>query len=86
MNDYSLFLKKYVLTKDKEKRETLLKEFLFSLPPDELIAWLKDSNKILKDNLTQLINSGDSSNIQFAKDCLDEMTAVLQPSRSRKAA
>ena len=86
MNDYSLFFEKYVLTKDKEKRETLLKEFLFSLPPDELIAWLKDSNKILKDNLTQLINSGDSSNIQFAKDCLDEMTAVLQPSRSRKAA
>ena len=64
----------------------LLKEFLFSLPPDELIAWLKDSNKIIKDNLSQLINSGDPSNMQFAKDCLDEMEAFLKPNAVRKAA
>ena len=86
MNNYSIFFEKYTLTSDKEKREKLLKEFLFSLPPDELILWLKDSNKILKDNLSQLINSGESSNIQFAKDCLDEMEAFLKPNVIRKAA
>ena len=86
MNQYSIFFEKYTLTNDKEKREVLLKEFLFSLPPEELIAWLKDSNKIIKDNLSQLINSGDGSNIQFAKDCLDEMETFLQPKTIRKAA
>ena len=40
MNNYSIFFEKYTLTSDKEKREKLLKEFLFSLPPDELILWL----------------------------------------------
>ena len=86
MNKYNVFLESYSLASDKEKRETLLKEFLFSLSPDELIAWLKDGNKIIRENLSQLINSGESSNVQFAKDCLDELESFLQPKSVKKAA
>ena len=49
MNKYNVFLESYSLASDKEKREILLKEFLFSLSPDELIAWLKDGNKIIRE-------------------------------------
>ena len=86
MNKYSIFLEKYSLIKDKEKKEILLKEFLLCLSPDELIAWLKDGNKIIKDNLQQLINSRENSNVQFAKDCLDELESFLQPKSVKKAA
>ena len=86
MNEYNIFLEKYGSTNGKEKREILLKEFLFGLSPDELIAWLKDGNKVIKDNLAQLINSGDDSNVQFAKDYLDELESFLQPKSIKKAA
>ena len=86
MNAYTIFFEKYQQTNDKTQREQLMREFMFSLSPDELTTFLSDNNKALRDSLSQLIQSGDASNIQFAQDCIDNMDSFLQPQPVRKAA
>jgi hypothetical protein len=86
MNKYAVFFENYKQAQSKDAQMTLLKDFLFSLSPDELMAWLKDSNQIIKDNLSQLIHSGDVESLQYAKDCINEMEAFLNPKLVRKAA
>jgi hypothetical protein len=86
MKGYTIFFEKYHQTSDKTQREQLMHTFMFRLSPDELVTFLSDNNKALKDNLSELIQSGNASNIQFAKDCLDDLDSFLQPHPVRKAA
>lgn len=86
MNKYAVFFENYKQAQNKDAQIALLKDFLFSLTPDELMAWLKDSNQIIKDNLSQLIHSGDAESLQYAKDCINEMEVFLNSKRIRKVA
>jgi hypothetical protein len=51
-----------------------------------LLPFLSDNNKALRDNLSELIQSGDATNIQFAQNCLDDLDSFLKPQPVRKAA
>lgn len=86
MNKYSEFFENYKEAQTKEDKSELLKDFLFSLSPNELVAWFREGNLVIKDNLSQLIQTNDAKNLQFVEDCLDDMESFLAQKPVRKAA
>lgn len=86
MNKYSEFFENYKDAQTKEDKSELLKDFLFSLSPNELLTWFREGNMIIKDNLSQLIQTNDAKNLQFVEDCLDDMESFLTQKPVRKVA
>ena len=86
MNKYPEFFENYKTAQSKEDKSELLKNFLFSLSPTELVAWFRDGNLVIKDSISQLIQTNDAKNLQFVEDCLDDMESFLVQKSVRKAA
>ena len=86
MNKYPEFFETYIQAQSKEEKSELLKDFLFSLSTTELIAWFKEGNLVIKENLSQLIQTKDAENLQYVEECLDEMELFLTQKPIKKAA
>jgi hypothetical protein len=77
---YAVFKKEYKKAKDAEAQNVLLKNFMLSLSPDELIEWLMEGNKIISDYLDTLVDSNENDKIQLASDEIESLEALLKNS------
>ena len=78
MRKYTAFLKKYKVATSEDAQKELLKQFMFSLSPDELVLFLTESGEFIESGLTELIQSRDNSHIEFAKNYIDELETILK--------
>jgi hypothetical protein len=79
---YAAFKKAYKKEKNAEAQNLLLKNFMLSLSPDELIEWLMEGNKIMSDYLDALVDSKDLNNLQLASNEIESLEAMLKNSNS----
>jgi hypothetical protein len=78
MNKYDAFNKQYRLTKDENARTLLMKDFMLSLSPDELIDWLREGNKDIVNYISTLIQTKEPDNLARAEKCIQEVEVLLK--------
>jgi hypothetical protein len=79
MDKFQMFYKNYHAVSDEGTRDSMMKDFLFSLSPDEFVYWMKEGNREMAEALRELIQTKDPDNIAYAKSYVDDMIALLKP-------
>lgn len=79
MDKFQMFYKNYHAVSDEATRDLMMKDFLFSLSPDEFVYWMKEGNREMAEALRELIQTNDPENIAYAKSYVDDMIALLKP-------
>lgn len=82
MDKYQVFFNDYHSVSDEATRDSMMKDFLFSLSPDEFVYWMKEGNREMAEALRELIKTNDPENIAYAKKHVDEIIAMLKPKNS----
>lgn len=78
MTKYDVFYKEYRLIKDENARTLFMKDFMLSLPPDELIDWLREGNKDIVNYISTLIQTKKPENLALAEKCIDEVEGLFK--------
>ena len=79
MDKYQVFFNDYHAVSDEETRDLMMKEFIFSLSPDEFVYWMKEGNREMAAALRELIQTNEPNNIAYAKSYVDEVASLLKP-------
>lgn len=87
MTKYNIFLKKHKEAKTEIEQKALLKDYLFSLSPKELIQWYMETPDIIEKNLTKLIvlegEDGRKEAQEYLASAIDDLETQI---KARKAA
>jgi hypothetical protein len=78
MDKYQTFYKNYTSVSDEEKRGLIMKDFMLSLPPDELIDWLREGNKDIVNYISTLIQTKEPENLARAEKCIQEVEGLFK--------
>jgi hypothetical protein len=78
MDNYQTFCKNYTSVSDEEKRGLIMKDFMLSLPPEELVDWLREGNKDIVNYISTLIQTKEPENLARAEKCIQEVEGLFK--------
>lgn len=55
-----------------------MKDFMLSLPPDELIDWLREGNKDIVTYISTLIQTKEPENLARAEKCIQAVEGIFK--------
>lgn len=55
-----------------------MKDFMLSLPPDELIDWLREGNKDIMNYISTLIQTKEPENLARTEKCIQEVEGLFK--------
>ena len=81
MTKYDILLKKHIAAKTVTEQKALVKEYLLSLSPDELIQWYMETPDIIEKNINELIALEGEKGRQEARAYLASAIETLEKER-----
>lgn len=78
MDKYQTFFNDYASVSDEGKQGLMMKDFMLSLSPDELIDWLREGNRDIVNYISALIQTKEPENLAHAEMCIQEVEGLFK--------
>ena len=78
MKSYTAFKKKYKTCQSETEQLALLKDFMFSLSPDELFTWMNEGTEIIYKSLSELLKTGNPEDLKYVKNYIHSLEKIMK--------
>ncbi len=76
--DHSKLLKKYKKCQSEAEEMDAVKEFMFSLSPDDLFQWMTEGTDFIYKTLSEMLKTGNPEDLEYVKSYIRNLESIMK--------